>query len=104
MRHHVLALGLRVYVRAGHAMDRNDRVYAPWIAPNLHDHWCTTTGLLGIPVCIRRYLFDGHLGRDDRSLRFHWRLAVQRRGDRVHLSDHWPLGLGARWLARQYDA
>ena len=56
--------------------------------------------VLGVPVRVCRYLLDDHLGRDGRPLRLHRRHSLQHRRDRLHLSDHRPLGLGSGRLAR----
>ena len=60
--------------------------------------------ILGIPVCIRGYLLHRYFGRHDRTLRLHWRLAVQRRRHWFHLPDYRSLGLGSGWLAGQHES
>jgi hypothetical protein len=55
--------------------------------------------VLGLPVRLRRYLLDHHLWGNGGTLRLRRGHSVQHRGHRFHLSDHRPLGLGARWLA-----
>ena len=57
-------------------------------------------GVLLVPVRVRRHVQHDHVGRDGRSHRVRRRPALQHRGERVHLPDHRPLGLGSRRLAR----
>ena len=52
--------------------------------------------VLGVPVRVRRHLLDDHVGRDGRPLRLRRRHPLQHRRHRLHLSDHRPLGAGAR--------
>src|SRR4030095_13681541 len=66
----------------------------------LRGNWRSVSRVLVIPVCICRYLLDDYFRRDDRPHEFRRRSALQRGGFRFYLSDHWPLGMGARWISR----
>ncbi len=104
LRRHVLAVGIRLHVLLGNPVDRNHRLHAARTARDLRHDRGSAAGLLGIPVCIRGYLLDGNLGRNDRALRFYRRPALQRRCHRLHLPDHRPLGVGSGWMAREHGS
>ncbi len=55
LRRHLLAVGLRIHVRAGDAVDRNHRLHAAWTR-HLRHHRRSAAGVLGLPVCVRGHL------------------------------------------------
>ena len=93
------AFGFCVYVQPWQWLHRLSLVLSPRSAGNLRDNWGRIPGLLAVSVRVRRHLFHHHVRGDDRQDRFRWRSSLQRRRFRLHLSDHWSLGVGARWMA-----
>ena len=69
------------------------------LAADLRHHRRSAARVLGLPVCVRGHLLDCNLGRNDRSLRLHWRLALQRRRHGLHLPNHRSLGMGSGRMA-----
>src|SRR6185369_17748393 len=65
-------------------------------------NWSSLSSVLVISIRFCGYLFHDYFRRHDRTHRFRRRFDLQRRRLRLHLSDHWSLGVGTGRFSRQH--
>ena len=97
-------LFLRHWLRF-HVQPRQRFHWLPLVLParrsgNIRVHRSSVPRILALPVCIRRYLLHHHIGSHDRTYRLCRRPSLQPWRFRIHVSNHWSLGLGTGWIPR----
>ena len=96
----LLGVRLRVHVRDGERLDRQRVLLPARRADDLRVDRGGVPRVLPVPVRVRRHVQHDHDRFHGRAHRVRRGPDLQHRGERVHLPDHRPLGMGSRRLAR----
>jgi len=68
-------------------------------APDTYESTGVVSRSVDFPVCIRGHLLHDHFRGDDRPYGLCRRSDLLARRLGLHLSDHWSLGMGPRWIS-----